>query len=32
MTDVREHVITKNNNEGTTSVPEQEATLSIVHD
>jgi hypothetical protein len=32
MTDVHEHVITENNNEGTTSVPEQEAALSIVHD
>jgi hypothetical protein len=25
MTDVREHVITENNNKGTTAVPEQEA-------
>jgi hypothetical protein len=32
MTDVRDHVITKNNNEGTTPVPEQEAAFSIVHD
>jgi hypothetical protein len=32
MTDVREHVIDENNNEGTTSVPEQEAASSIVHD
>jgi hypothetical protein len=32
MTDVHEHVITKNNNEDPTSVPEQEAALSIVHD
>jgi hypothetical protein len=32
MTDVCEHVIIENNNEGTTSVPEQEAALSMVHD
>jgi hypothetical protein len=32
MTDVREHVIHEYNNEGTTSVPDQEAALSIVHD
>jgi hypothetical protein len=32
MTDVREHVTIENNNEGTTSVPEQDTALTIVHD